>query len=217
MTKQSALMESGCTAIAYETIQNSDGSLPLLVPMSEVAGKMSTQVGSNYLAIEHGGKGVLLGGVPGVRRAKVTVIGCGIAGTNAIKIAMGMGADVTAIDVSTKRLAELDDLFENRLNTIYSNPDNIYKSVIESDLVIGAVLIPGAKAPKLVTKEMIANMEPGSVVVDIAVDQGGCIETCQQQPMKTQPFSLMESSTTVGKYAWSCGQDINICSDKCDP
>ena len=128
-------MESGCTAIAYETIQNPDGSLPLLVPMSEVAGKMSTQVGSNYLAIEHGGKGVLLGGVPGVRRAKVTVIGCGIAGTNAIKIAMGMGADVTAIDVSTKRLAELDDLFENRLTT-FSNPDNIHQSVIESDLVI---------------------------------------------------------------------------------
>ena len=182
------LMESGCTAIAYETIQNSDGSLPLLVPMSEVAGKMSTQVGSNYLAIEHGGKGVLLGGVPGVRRAKVTVIGCGIAGTNAIKIAMGMGADVTAIDVSTKRLAELDDLFENRLNTLYSNPDNIYKSVIESDLVIGAVLIPGAKAPKLVTKEMIANMEPGSVVVDIAVDQGGCIETCRPTTHENPTF-----------------------------
>lgn len=182
------LMESGCTAIAYETIQNPDGSLPLLVPMSEVAGKMSTQVGSNYLAIEHGGKGVLLGGVPGVRRAKVTVIGCGIAGTNAIKIAMGMGADVTAIDVSTKRLAELDDLFENRLNTLYSNPDNIYKSVVESDLVIGAVLIPGAKAPKLVTKEMIANMEPGSVVVDIAVDQGGCIETCRPTTHENPTF-----------------------------
>ena len=182
------LMESGCTAIAYETIQNPDGSLPLLVPMSEVAGKMSTQVGSNYLAIEHGGKGVLLGGVPGVRRAKVTVIGCGIAGTNAIKIAMGMGADVTAIDVSTKRLAELDDLFENRLNTLYSNPDNIHQSVIESDLVIGAVLIPGAKAPKLVTKEMISQMEPGSVVVDIAVDQGGCIETCRPTTHENPTF-----------------------------
>ena len=182
------LIESGCTAIAYETIQNPDGSLPLLVPMSEVAGKMSTQVGCNYLAIEHGGKGVLLGGVPGVRRAKVTVIGCGIAGTNAIKIAMGMGADVTAIDVSTKRLAELDDLFENRLNTIYSNPDNIHQSVIDSDLVIGAVLIPGAKAPKLVTKEMIAQMEPGSVVVDIAVDQGGCIETCRPTTHENPTF-----------------------------
>ena len=156
--------------------------------MSEVAGKMSTQVGSNYLAIENGGKGVLLGGVPGVRRAKVTVIGCGIAGTNAIKIAMGMGADVTAIDVSTKRLAELDDLFENRLNTLYSNPDNIETSVLESDLVIGAVLIPGAKAPKLVTADMISRMEPGSVVVDIAVDQGGCIETCRPTTHENPTF-----------------------------
>ena len=182
------LMKSGCTAIAYETIQNPDGSLPLLVPMSEVAGKMSTQVGANYLAIEHGGKGVLLGGVPGVKRAKVTVIGCGIAGTNAIKIAMGMGADVTAIDVSTKRLAELDDLFENRLNTLYSNPDNIYQAVIESDLVVGAVLIPGAKAPKLVTREMISQMEPGSVVVDIAVDQEAASKLAGRRPMRIPPF-----------------------------
>ncbi|MAW07901.1 MAG: alanine dehydrogenase [Halobacteriovoraceae bacterium] len=172
------LMSTGCTAIAYETIQNSDHSLPLLVPMSEVAGKMSTQVGANHLAIEHGGSGVLLGGVPGVKRGKVTVLGCGIAGTNAIKIAMGMGASVTAIDISTRRLAELDDLFENRLTTLYSNSENIEKAVIESDLVIGAVLIPGAKAPKLVTREMISKMKKGSVVVDIAVDQGGCIETC---------------------------------------
>ena len=173
------LMNSGCTAIAYETIQYQDHSLPLLVPMSEVAGKMSTQVGSNHLAIDHHGKGILLGGVPGVRRGKVTVLGCGIAGTNAIKIAMGMGADVTAIDISSKRLADLDDLFENRLTTLYSNIENIEQSVINSDLVIGAVLIPGAKAPRLVTKEMISKMEKGSVVVDIAVDQGGCIETCR--------------------------------------
>ena len=129
-------------------------------------------------AIEHGGSGVLLGGVPGVKRGKVTVLGCGIAGTNAIKIAMGMGASVTAIDISTSRLAELDDLFENRLTTLYSNAENIEKSVIESDLVIGAVLIPGAKAPKLVTREMISKMKKGSVVVDIVADQGGCIETC---------------------------------------
>ena len=134
---QTVLMESGCTAIAYETIQNPDGSLPLLVPMSEVAGKMSTQVGSNYLAIEHGGKGVLLGGVPGVRRAKVTVIGCGIAGTNAIKIAMGMGADVTAIDVSTKRLAELDDLFEKV--TLCTQAQTIFTNLNRVDLVVGAV------------------------------------------------------------------------------
>jgi alanine dehydrogenase len=173
------LMESGATCIAYETIQNPDGSLPLLVPMSEVAGRMATQVGAAHLQKEHGGKGILLGGVPGVHRAKVTVIGCGIAGTNAIKMAMGMGADVTAIDLSTKRLAELDDLFENRITTLFSNSHIIEEAVTASDLVIGAVLVPGAKAPKLVTREMISKMGKGSVVVDIAVDQGGCIETCK--------------------------------------
>lgn len=172
------LMKSGATCVAYETIQMEDGSLPLLLPMSEVAGRMSTQVGANYLQLDKGGKGILLGGVPGVRRGRVTVIGCGVAGTNAIKMAMGLGADVTAIDLSVSRLAELDDLFENRLTTLYSNPHNIEQSVMNSDLVIGAVLVPGAKAPKLVTKDLISKMEKGSVVVDIAVDQGGCIETC---------------------------------------
>jgi len=182
------LMKTGATCIAYETIQLKDGSLPLLVPMSEVAGRMSTQVGATYLQLDKGGKGVLLGGVPGVRRAKVTVIGCGIAGTNAIKMAMGLGADVTAIDLSTKRLAELDDLFDNRITTLFSNVDNIEKSVMQSDLVIGAVLIPGAKAPKLVTREMISKMEKGSVVVDIAVDQGGCIETCKATTHENPTF-----------------------------
>ena len=184
------LMKSGCTAIAYETIQLNDRSLPLLTPMSEVAGKMSTQVGANCLEKHRGGKGILLGGVPGTARGKVTVIGCGIAGTNAIKIAMGMGADVTAIDVSTKRLAELDDLFENRLTTLYSNAENIENAVINSDLVIGAVLIPGAKAPKLVTRELISKMEKGSVVVDIAVDQGGCIETCRPTTHERPTFEV---------------------------
>ena len=173
------LMESGATCIAYETIEGPNGSLPLLTPMSEVAGKMATQVGASYLQLDKGGKGILLGGVPGVRRAKVTVIGCGIAGTNAIKIAMGMGASVTAIDLYTRRLAELDDLFESRLSTLHSNPVNIEQAVINSDLVIGAVLIAGAKAPKLVNKDHISKMEKGSVVVDIAIDQGGCIETCK--------------------------------------
>jgi alanine dehydrogenase len=172
------LMESGATCIAYETIQAPDKSLPLLTPMSEVAGRMSTQVGAAYLQNDHHGKGILLGGVPGVRRAKVTVIGCGVAGTNAIKMAMGMGADVTAIDLSTKRLADMDDLFENRITTLFSTAHTIENCVIDSDLVIGAVLVPGAKAPKLVTRDMISKMEKGSVVVDIAVDQGGCIETC---------------------------------------
>lgn len=184
------LMKSGSTSIAYETIQPADGSLPLLTPMSEVAGRMATQIGASYLQIDHGGKGVLLGGVPGTRRARVTVIGCGIAGTNSIKMAMGMGADVTAIDLSTKRLAELDDLFDNRITTLFSNIENIEQSVINSDLVIGAVLIPGAKAPKLVTREMISKMEKGSVVVDIAVDQGGCIETCKPTTHQNPTFEV---------------------------
>lgn len=173
------LMNSGSTGIAYETIQLDDGSLPLLVPMSEVAGRMSVQVGASYLQLDKGGKGILLGGVPGVRRAKVTIIGCGIAGTNAAKMAIGLGADVTLIDLSTKRLADLDDLFENKVNTVFSNSQNIEEAVVGSDLVIGAVLVPGAKAPKLVTRDMISRMQKGSVVVDIAVDQGGCIETCK--------------------------------------
>jgi alanine dehydrogenase len=173
------LMSSKASCVAYETIQVSDGSLPLLIPMSEVAGRMGTQIGASYLQNEKGGKGILLGGVPGVPRGKVTVIGCGIAGTNAIKMAMGLGASVTAIDISGRRLAQLDDLFKCRITTLFSNFGNIEKSVTESDLVIGAALIPGAKAPKLVTKEMIAKMQKGSVVVDIAIDQGGSIETCR--------------------------------------
>ncbi len=184
------LMKSGCTSVAYETIQNEDGSLPLLTPMSEVAGRMATQVGASYLQLDKGGKGILLGGVPGVHRAKVTVIGCGVAGTNAIKMAMGLGADVRAIDLSHKRLAELDDLFENRITTLYSNPVNIEESVINSDLVIGAVLVAGAKAPKLVTRQMISRMEKGSVVVDIAVDQGGCIETCRPTTHENPTFDV---------------------------
>lgn len=182
------LMKSGATCIAYETIQLEDNSLPLLVPMSEVAGRMSVQVGATYLQLDKGGKGILLGGVPGVRRAKVTIIGCGIAGTNAAQMAVGLGADVTLIDLSTKRLAELDQLFENKVNTIFSNSQNIEDCVINSDLVIGAVLVPGAKAPKLVTRNMISKMQKGSVVVDIAVDQGGCIETCKPTTHENPTF-----------------------------
>lgn len=182
------LMKSGATCIAYETIQLEDNSLPLLVPMSEVAGRMSVQVGATYLQLDKGGKGILLGGVPGVRRAKVTIIGCGIAGTNAAQMAVGLGADVTLIDLSTKRLAELDQLFENKVHTIFSNSQNIEDSVVNSDLVIGAVLVPGAKAPKLVTREMISKMGKGSVVVDIAVDQGGCIETCKATTHENPTF-----------------------------
>lgn len=173
------LCERKVKAIAYETIQLEDNSLPLLTPMSEVAGRMSTQIGAFYLQKDHGGKGILLGGVTGVKRGKVTIIGGGVVGINAAKMAVGLGADVTILDVNHKRLEYLDDVFQGRLRTLHSNPQNIEESVIESDLVIGAVLITGAKAPVLVNKSMIERMQPGSVVVDVAVDQGGCIETCR--------------------------------------
>ena len=172
-----ALVNSGCIAVAYETIQLEDGSLPLLTPMSEVAGRMASQVGAAYLGKSHGGSGVLLGGVPGVKRGIVTIIGGGIVGANAAKIAVGLGAQVYILDVNHRRLAYLDDIFGSSINTVMSNPENIARLVRESDLVIGSVLIPGAKAPWLVTREMLGTMQPGSVVVDVAIDQGGCFET----------------------------------------
>lgn len=172
-----ALRDKNVTAIAYETVQLPNGVLPLLTPMSEVAGRMSVQIGANLLQETNGGKGILLGGVPGVKPAKVTVIGGGIAGTNAAKMAVGLGADVTILDVSINRLRELDDLFKTRATTLMSNSYNIADAVIDSDLLIGAVLIPGAKAPKLVSVDLVKKMNPGSVIVDIAIDQGGCIET----------------------------------------
>ncbi|MFD1359419.1 alanine dehydrogenase [Fictibacillus halophilus] len=171
-----ALTESGVTAIAYETVEF-NRTLPLLTPMSEVAGRMSAQIGAQFLEKPKGGKGILLAGVPGVRRGKVTIIGGGVVGTNAAKVAIGLGADVTIIDLSPDRLRQLDDIFGNSIQTLMSNPLNIAQAVAESDLVIGAVLIPGAKAPKLVTEEMIKAMTPGSVVVDVAIDQGGIFET----------------------------------------
>lgn len=172
-----ALVDNKVVGIAYETVQLPDRSLPLLTPMSEVAGRMSAQVGSQFLQKFNGGMGILLAGVPGVPKGKVTIIGGGQAGTNAAKIALGLGANVTILDVNPKRLAELDDLFDGRVNTIMSNPLNIENAVKESDLVIGAVLIPGAKAPNLVTEDMIKQMKDGSVIVDIAIDQGGIFET----------------------------------------
>ncbi|EZH66733.1 alanine dehydrogenase [Bacillaceae bacterium JMAK1] len=172
-----ALLESKVTAVAYETVQLPDRSLPLLTPMSEVAGRMSTQMGVQYLEKTKGGKGILLAGVPGVSRGKVTIIGGGVAGTNAAKIALGLGASVTILDLSPQRLRELDDLFGSSVNLLVSNPVTIEQSVIEADVVIGAVLIPGAKAPKLVKEETIKKMQPGSVIVDIAIDQGGIFET----------------------------------------
>jgi alanine dehydrogenase len=171
------LIKSGCTAIAYETVTNARGGLPLLAPMSEVAGRMSIQVGAFYLQKEPGGSGVLLGGVPGVLPGKVVVIGGGVSGTHAAQMAVGMGADVTILDRSLDRLRQLEDIFGGRVKTAYSTVDSIERHVIESDLVIGAVLVPGAAAPKLVTRKMIKKMRKGSVLVDIAIDQGGCFET----------------------------------------
>ncbi len=172
-----ALIDRKVVAIAYETVQLANGSLPLLTPMSEVAGRMASQIGAQFLEKSHGGRGVLLGGIPGVRRGRVTIIGGGVVGTNAAKIAMGLGADVTIIDLNPERLRQLDDIFGSDINTLMSNPLNIQEALEESDLVVGAVLIPGAKAPKLVTEEMVKSMPEGSVIVDVAIDQGGIFET----------------------------------------
>jgi alanine dehydrogenase len=173
------LATTGVKSVAYETIQLDDGSLPLLRPMSEVAGRMAVQVGATCLEKERGGKGVLLGGVPGTRRGRVVILGGGVVGRNAATIATGMGAQVTVIDVRADTMAYLEDVFGGSIETLYSNPTNIEQAVARADLVVGAVLVTGAVAPKLVTEELIGRMEKGSVVVDVAVDQGGCIETCR--------------------------------------
>lgn len=172
-----ALMQSGATAIAYETVTAPDGSLPLLTPMSEVAGRMSIQVGANCLQKAAGGAGVLLGGVPGVEPAKVVIIGGGVSGTNAAEMAVGLKADVVVLDRSVKRLRELQFAFGNKLKAIYSTTESLERHVLDADLVVGAVLVAGAAAPKLVSKEMVKKMRPGSVMVDISIDQGGCFET----------------------------------------
>lgn len=172
-----ALMESGCVAIAYETVTDVRGGLPLLAPMSEVAGRMSIQAGAHSLEIAQGGRGMLLGGVPGVPAAKVVVLGGGVSGMNAARMAMGLEAHVTVIDLNLHRLYELDLQFGPKLNTVYSTVDAIEENVLGADLVIGAVLVPGAAAPKLVSEELVKKMKKGSVLVDIAIDQGGCFET----------------------------------------
>ncbi|MGO4516302.1 alanine dehydrogenase [Terriglobus sp. 2YAB30_2] len=171
------LLDKQVTGIAYETVRDRFNTLPLLTPMSEVAGRLSVQVGAEYLTKAHGGRGLLLGGVPGVPPANVAIIGGGIVGTNAAKIAVGMGAKVTILDLSLQRLRELDDIFSGRVATVASNSYNIARAAAEADLLVGGVLIPGAAAPKLVTKEMVATMKKGAVIVDVAIDQGGCIET----------------------------------------
>ncbi|AJQ96367.1 alanine dehydrogenase [Gynuella sunshinyii] len=171
------LVESGATCIAYETVTDARGGLPLLAPMSEVAGRMSIQAGAHHLEKAQGGLGMLLGGVPGVAPAKVLVIGGGVVGTHAARMAVGMGADVTILDRSLPRLRELDSEFDGRLRCVYSTADAIEQYALEADLVIGAVLIPGAAAPKLLTRDIITKMKKGAVVVDVAIDQGGCFET----------------------------------------
>lgn len=173
------LLESGCTAIAYETVTDDYGRLPLLAPMSEVAGRMAIQAGAFCLEKINGGSGVLLGGVPGVEPAHVVVLGAGVVGTNALRIAMGMEAQITVMDKSLKRLNELDSQFGSRLNTIFPTTEKLEHYIANADLVVGAVLVPGAAAPRLVTREMVKSMSEGSVIVDVAIDQGGCIETAR--------------------------------------
>jgi len=172
-----ALLASGTTGIAYETVQMPSGKLPLLTPMSEVAGRMATQVGATYLQKNHGGRGVLMGGVPGVAPASVAILGGGVVGANAARVAVGLGAQVTVLDINHERLTYLDDIYRGQLQTRVSDEYNIEDIVYEADLVIGAVLIPGGRAPWLITREMLSSMRKGSVIVDVAVDQGGCIET----------------------------------------
>ncbi len=173
-----ALVANKVRSIAYETITDDHGGLPLLRPMSEIAGRMAPQVGASSLQKEHGGKGILLGGVPGTRRGRVAILGGGIVGTAAARVAIGLGAQVTVLDISADRMSYLEDVFGNSIETLYSNPENIENRCLSSDLIIGAVLIPGGAAPRLIDRELIGRMKPGSVVVDVAVDQGGCIETC---------------------------------------
>ena len=182
------LLERSIDSIAYETVQTPDRKLPLLTPMSAVAGRMSVQAGASFLEKERGGKGVLLGGVPGVRRGRVCIIGGGIVGANAARVAIGLGAQVTVLDINLEVLAYLDDIYEGRIITAYSDPITIEETVEKSDLVVGAVLVAGARAPRLVTEAMIKNMEAGSVIVDVAVDQGGCCETTRPTTHATPTF-----------------------------
>lgn len=191
------LLESKIIGIAYETVRDRAGTLPLLTPMSEVAGRMSVQVGASYLEKEKGGRGILLGGVPGVPPAHVTILGGGIVGTNAARIALGFGAKVTLIDVNLNRLRELDDIFNGRLYTLASNSYNIAHASREADLVVGGVLIPGTTAPKLLTRDMVSKMKKGAVIVDVAIDQGGCVETAR-------PTSHSNPSYTVDGVVHYC-------------
>jgi len=181
------LLEKGVDAVAYETVELPNRSLPLLTPMSEIAGRMAVQVGVHFLEKKQGGRGVLVGGVPGVPPASIVIIGGGVVGTNSAKMAVGLGAKVTVVDLNLDRLRYLDDIFGARIETLASNPLNIGEAVKTADLVVGSVLVPGAKAPKLVTEDMVKKMMPGSVMVDVAIDQGGCIETMDHTTTHTNP------------------------------
>ncbi|MEE9282423.1 MAG: alanine dehydrogenase [Myxococcota bacterium] len=185
-----SILESGIIAIGFETVQLDDGSLPLLVPMSEVAGRLAIQIGAHCLQADQGGRGILLGGVPGVPRGRVTVIGGGIVGTAAVRMAVGLGAEVSVLDIDQRRLSHLYDIYHGGISTLYSNSVNLESTVPQADIVIGAVLLAGARAPRIVTREMVAAMADGSVVIDVAVDQGGCIETIR-------PTSHAEPTYTV--------------------
>jgi alanine dehydrogenase len=185
-----AMIASGAVCLAYETVERADGSLPLLIPMSEVAGRMAIQEGAKYLEKPMKGRGILLGGVPGVKPAKVLILGGGIVGSNAAKIAAGMGAEVTIMDLNLTRLRYLDDVMPKNVHTMVSNDYSIRKMVKDHDLIVGGVLIPGAKAPKLITRDMLKTMRPGTVLVDVAVDQGGCIETCTPTTHENPTFII---------------------------
>jgi alanine dehydrogenase len=185
-----AMIDSGAICLAYETVQLEDNSLPLLIPMSEVAGRMSIQEGAKYLEKPMGGRGILLGGVPGVRPAHVLVLGGGVVGTQAAKMAAGLGAHVTIMDINLNRLRYLNDVMPANVTTQYSNEYNIRSLIGSSDLIVGAVLIPGAKAPNLITRDMLREMNPGTVLVDVAVDQGGCIETCRPTTHEDPTFVI---------------------------
>ncbi len=186
-----ALLASGCIAIAYETVTDAEGGLPLLAPMSEVAGRMAVQAGASGLEIERGGRGVLLGGVPGVAPGRVTIIGGGVVGMNAALIAAGMGARVTVLDTAQRRMAEIDLQFQSLVTTLYSTTHSIEETALQADLLIGAVLVPGAAAPKLVSRDIVRRMKRGSVIVDVAIDQGGCIET-SRPTTHAEPYYLEE-------------------------
>ena len=202
------LIESGCTAVAYETVTDDEGGLPLLAPMSEVAGRLSIQCAATALQKPNGGRGVLMGGVPGVLPAKVVVIGGGVVGTHAAKMAIGLGADVTILDRSLPRMRELDDIFGNTAKTRYSTVESVEEECLAADAVIGAVLIPGAAAPKLVSRDMLSSMKPGAVLVDVAIDQGGCFETSKAT---THAEPTYEVDGIVHRHAGTASDSAQQC------